>query len=163
MVATALSSAVNFAPSHGARVMDLAFRCLPPGATTITLAELGKHDIIEHDVSFSRDDAAFGDALHLSPEIWLRSKAILRNADAEAIRDEKLGDIITLKSLARAKHARMMASRAKHEKLGKPFSYGLILALVNYTEMASILMALGDKQKGVVRAEYVDIWFGEYP
>lgn len=111
MIATALSQAMNLYPKHGRAIMDMAFKALPPGATTISFAELGKHGIIEHEW---REDIVFGDPYPLSPTIWEPSKFYLHDTNTG-------GNVITPRSLARARHARILSSRAKHRENGMLF------------------------------------------
>ncbi|KAG9197011.1 hypothetical protein G6514_002537 [Epicoccum nigrum] len=88
-----------------------------PNATTINLKELTTHNILEHDASLSRQDAAFGPADAFNEKIWNETVAHF------------IGDTIDVEMAAKARTARTVAAAAKNAQftfpqLGSNFQYG---------------------------------------
>ncbi|KAI1488734.1 Chloroperoxidase [Biscogniauxia mediterranea] len=114
-----------------------------PNATTFSLDNLGRHNILEHDGSFSRPDFYFGDVYLFNETIFNETKAYWT------------GDMVDVQMAANARLARMRTSRETNptyslSELGSIFSAG---------EAAAYLLVLGDNTTAAVapkaRIEYL--------
>jgi len=118
------------------------------------LDHVDKHNFIEHDVSLTRDDFAFGNNSKYSPEIWKEVFDIYVEGCAEG--EEK---VTSYTSASKARYARVMSSKAKHEKEGKEFNYGIKELILSYGESALLLNVLG--KDGVAPLEWIRILIEE--
>ncbi|KAM0809651.1 putative Heme haloperoxidase family profile domain-containing protein [Seiridium cardinale] len=75
-------------------------------ASTIHLADLAAHGVIELDGSLSRNDFYFGDDLHFNPKIW---GTVARNLDLCNLRSDKY---VTTEVAAKARAARVADAKA---------------------------------------------------
>ncbi|KAF0683623.1 Aste57867_24329 [Aphanomyces stellatus] len=113
------------------------------GTQQATLADLGTHNVIEHDASLSRQDAAAGDAIHLDPE--LLAALIAHSSDGQYLTKEHL--------------AHYRAIREEHSKANNPdFKFDLKQQFVAYGEAALLLLALKDTT-GNIRIDWLKMVF----
>jgi hypothetical protein len=113
-------------------------------ASTFNLADLAKHDVLEHDGSLSRNDVYFGDNLHFNASIW--------NSVASWFTD----DVISIPTAARARNARMKAASEENPDFDIPLS----LATNSYFETALYLVTFGEKLVGNAPTCYIKALFG---
>lgn len=140
-------------------------------AHTFDLHTVGVHGAIEHDVSLSREDVAFGSNSDFSKDIFA---VVLRDYSNQGDPEEEgetessatTGKKTTTttsttnwRSATRVRYARVMASKAKHEQHDKTWTYGLREAVMSYGETALLLSLLG--KDGVAPIEWIRILFGE--
>lgn len=109
-----------------------------------------KHGHIEHDVSLSRDDFAFGDNHTFNQGIF---EAIM-NTYGDATET-------SFDTASKARWERLMACKKAHTDAGKPFVYGIKEFVFSYGETALFTSVLGDKKAGTCPIEYLRIFFGE--
>jgi len=118
-------------------------------AHNFDLNHVDKHGYIEHDVSLSRDDIAFGSNSAFNKEVFA---PLLERYQAS-------GETTSWKTASEVRFARVKASQAQHEAEGKPFGYGLKESILSYGESALYLNLLA--KDGVAPVEWVRIFFGE--
>ena len=129
-------------------------------AHSFDLNHLDKHNYIEHDVSLSRGDAAFGDPSKFDQTIW--SSVINAYEAAAKPGTDVNGNQVPMTSWAtgcHARYSRLMASKQKHEAAGKTFTYGLGQAVASYGETSLALNLLG--KDGVAPVQWLRIFFGK--
>ncbi|PVH92512.1 Cloroperoxidase [Periconia macrospinosa] len=124
-------------------------------AHTFDLNHVSKHNYIEHDGSLSRDDASFGDAEKFSPEAFNDVLETYRKANPGKSDDEIMTNWATA---GHARWARILASKAKHEKAQATWIYGIKEAIMSYGETSLYLNLLG--KDGVAPLQWVKIFFG---
>jgi hypothetical protein len=110
------------------------------------LNHLGKHGVIEHDASLTRDDIAFGDNHTFNPDIW---KSVLGTYG-----DSKETNFALA---SEARYNRVIACKKAHEAANKEFIYGIKEALISYGETAILMCLLGDPKDGKIPVEYLKI------
>ncbi|KAI5920365.1 Chloroperoxidase [Camillea tinctor] len=140
----ALGSALNIDSELSIFLHEQAITTNPtPNATTFSLDDLGRHDILEHDGSFSRPDFYFGNVLLFNETIFNETRAYWT------------GDMVDVQMAANSRLARMRTSRETNptftlSELGEAFSAG---------EAAAYLIVLGDDATAAVapkaRVEYL--------
>lgn len=156
MAVSALTSAVNLG-SNIATVFAVGGVASNPdhSAHSFDLNHVDKHNFIEHDVSLSRGDIAFGSNSDYSPEEF----KIIFDMYSEAHADGPKGTT-TYESASKARYARVVASKEKHERAGKEFHYGIKELILSYGETALFLNVLG--KDGIAPLEWVKVLFGIY-
>ncbi|KAI1633809.1 Chloroperoxidase [Biscogniauxia mediterranea] len=140
----ALGSALNIDSELSSLLHRQAIKTNPtPNATTFSLNDLGRHDILEHDGSFSRPDFYFGNVYLFNETIFNETRAYWT------------GDMVDVQMAANSRLARMRTSRETNptfslSELGSVFSAG---------EAAAYLLVLGDNTTAAVapkaRVEYL--------
>lgn len=146
MTTTALDSALNIPPQFGAFLHQAAVRTNPNGNATNTfnLDHLGRHDILEHDASLSRQDTFFGDNLAFNQTIFNETRSHWQ-------------ETIDVPQAAAARLARVQTSNATNPsfgftKVGQAFSLG---------ESAAYIIVLGNTTSRTVERSRVEYLFGE--
>jgi hypothetical protein len=148
-VVHALGSALNISASLATFLFSEAITTAPqPNATTFTLEDLGRHNILEHDASLSRSDYFFNhDPYSFNASVFAETQSYWH------------GDTITLKMAAEARIGRLITSNTTNptyslSDLGSDFSVG---------ETAAYILLLGDDHgvSGTVRRELVEYFFGK--
>jgi len=119
---------------------------------TFDLDHLDRHGYIEHDVSLSRDDIAFGSNSVFSKERWEEVWKIYQEGAGAS-------GATNTKSASKARYARVQFQKARHAEAGKEFAYGLKEAVFSYAETSLFLNLLG--KDGVAPLEWVRILFEE--
>lgn len=154
MAVEAITSAVNLG-SNIATVFAVGGVASNPdhSAHSFDLNHVDKHNFIEHDVSLSRGDIAFGSNSDFSPEEFKKVFDIYCEAHVDGPKGTT-----TYASASKARHARSMASKEAHERAGKEFRYGIKEIILSYGETALFLNVLG--KDGVAPLEWVKVFFG---
>lgn len=119
-------------------------------AHTFDLNMVDKHGLIEHDVSLSRDDIAFGDNHTFNKEIF--------ETVMSTYGDSKETSFATA---SKARWDRLLASKKAHQDAGKPFIYGIKEFIFSYGETSLFTAVLGDKKAGTCPTDYLRIFFGK--
>ena len=120
--------------------------CGTSGSTSINLADLDKHNAIEHDASLTRNDVILGDNHSMQPALL------------QAVLDDASGDFVDVDSLAVSRARRGSESQAA----GSP-SLGLRSTLA-YGEAALLLSALGhlgNQTSAAIPKDALQQWIGE--
>jgi len=149
MLAKAVTNVYNVDPSFAKTLAESGFSGVAAkGAAFITLADLSKHDVIEHDASLVRNDAKQGDNHSVQPALV---KALLADAT---------GDFVTMTSIARTRSRREKESKAA----GSPALSAKSMTLA-YGEAALLLQTLGGNQPKLsgwnAPKQAVAEWLGE--
>ncbi|KAK8031272.1 Cloroperoxidase [Apiospora arundinis] len=127
----ALRDALNIDEELGQFLYDNAVTTNPtPNATAYSLADLSRHNVLEHDASFSRQDAHFGPPDKFNATIFAETQSYWH------------GPVINTTMAAQARQARIRTSNAtnpeyKLSPLGIGFSLG---------EAAAYIIILGERQ-----------------
>lgn len=152
---TALKSAVNLGSSTATVFAVGGVGANPDhSAHTFDLNHVDKHNFIEHDVSLTRGDIAFGSNCDFSPETW---KGVW---DIYCSEVPQGGDKVTsYESASKARYQRVLSSKAAHEKAGKEFHYGIKEVILSYGETALLLSVLG--KDGVAPLEWIRVLVGK--
>lgn len=121
------------------------------------LDHLNKHNFIEHDVSLSRDDAAFGDNHTFSKQ---KFDVFLKHSQSQSVENSSVSEpTTTWKIAAEARYMRVIESKTSHETAGKPWTYGIKEAITSYGETGLYLNVLG--KAGVAPVKWVKVFFGK--
>ncbi|KAL2062764.1 hypothetical protein VTL71DRAFT_5836 [Oculimacula yallundae] len=119
-------------------------------AHTFDLDHLNKHGVVEHDVSLSRNDVAFGDNHSFDKDVW---EGVLKSYGEREETD--------FESVSKARWERVLAAKKAHEDEGKKFEYGIKEFVLSYGESALFLGILGDPKDGKIPLEYLKVLFEE--
>ncbi|KAJ5906612.1 uncharacterized protein N7473_003528 [Penicillium subrubescens] len=114
-----------------------------PGATTFSLDDLSRHNIIEHDASLSRQDHYFGDDQNFNPVIF------------DQTRSHWKGLFINVHEAALARKARVETSNATNPE----FTLSKSALTLTYGESAVYIVTFGDRSAGTVRKSWVEYFF----
>ncbi|KAF4996556.1 hypothetical protein FGRMN_4440 [Fusarium graminum] len=114
-----------------------------PLARSFDLADLGRHNILEHDISISRSDAYFADPNPFNETVWNETLKYFTT------------DMITVEQVAKARMGRLATSKKTNpehslSKLADGFSWG---------EMASFFEIMADGTTGTVEKKFIEYWF----
>ncbi|RYP66388.1 hypothetical protein DL769_006050 [Monosporascus sp. CRB-8-3] len=114
-----------------------------PNATTFSLNDLVRHNILEHDASLSRVDFYFGNPQPFNQTVFAQTRSYWTTP------------IIDVQQAANARWARVETSNATNPNftlstLGERFSYG---------ESAAYIVILGNKITGTVPRDWVEYLF----
>ena len=152
MAVEALTTAFHF-DSHIANIFSsVAVRANPDhDAHSFDLDHLARHGYIEHDVSLSRGDMAFGSNSEFDKDLF---DEVIQGLYARS------GDMTNWKSACEVRYERIRASRARHAKEGKGWLFGVKEAITSYGETALYLSLLG--KDGVAPTKWVQILFGRF-
>ncbi|KAK1058667.1 ccr4 associated factor [Friedmanniomyces endolithicus] len=158
MANEALTKALHL-DSHIANVFAAGAVAANPdhSAHNFDLHHVDKHGYIEHDVSLSRDDIAFGNNHTFSKAVF---EPLLETYKASATQQGSNDAVNTSwKTASEVRYARVKASKAKHDAEGGEWTYGLKESILSYGESALYLNLLG--KDGVAPLEWVRILFEE--
>lgn len=157
MAVEALAKAYHIDPKLGGIFAAGAVAANPDRtAHTFDLNHVDKHGYIEHDVSLSRGDAAFGDNSSFSKELF---NEYFQTLHANATSSTAGSDGKTnWKAVSQARFARVIESKNMHEAAGKQWNYGIKEAVASYGETALYTSLLG--KEGVVPLDWIKIFFG---
>jgi hypothetical protein len=137
----------SFDPNALSDVIDQALSTSTTGnSSTFNLADVVKHNVIEHDGSLSRDDLAHnGNDLNFDADIWAQVVAHFAN------------DTISIETAARARADRIANAQSTNPDYSQPNGDTASLA-----ETSFYLMLLGDRVSGNPPTAWVKIFFGEF-
>ncbi|KAJ4356150.1 uncharacterized protein N0V89_004180 [Didymosphaeria variabile] len=139
-----LTGGLNFNTSLAELMWEQAIIANPePNATFFTLDQLNVHNVLEHDASLSRTDAAFGSNHIFNETIFNTSRAFWTE------------DTVTANMLANSKLYRQIESRAfnpdyKFTATTEQFSLG---------EVAAPIIVFGDTEKFTVPKNFIEYFF----
>ncbi|KAK8055191.1 Cloroperoxidase [Apiospora rasikravindrae] len=114
-----------------------------PNATTFSLSDLTRHNILEHDGSLSRQDAHFARADLLDPTIWAETQSHFPDP------------VVSLAQAARARQARIDASN----RTNPDFALSDVLRTNSLLETAIYLIAFGDREAATIPKETLVYFF----
>lgn len=145
MTTFALDTALNIPPQFGTFLHRAAVRTNPNGNATNTfnLDHLGRHNILEHDASLSRQDAFFGNNLLFNETVFNQTRSHWQ-------------ETINVQQAAAARFARVQTSNTTNPtfgltKVGQQFSLG---------ESAAYIIVLGNATSRTVNRTVVEYLFG---
>ena len=122
MAVKAMTDAINFDADVAKIFASAALTTNPDAhAHSFDLNHVSKHGLIEHDVSLTRDDIAFGDNHTFNPDIW---KSVLGTYG-----DSKETNFALA---SEARYKRVIACKKAHEAANKEFTYGIKEAILSY-------------------------------
>ncbi|KAK8115390.1 Cloroperoxidase [Apiospora kogelbergensis] len=140
---------LNLEPELAGYLFDFGVLTNPElNATTFTLQHLGNHNILEHDASFSRRDAYFG-----------QDPSFFDAATFAETRSYWHSPIIDVNTMARARVERLKTSIS-----GNPeYSMSKIGTRISLDGSVAILLMFGDGETLRAPKEFVTYFFGEWP
>ncbi|TVY82939.1 putative sterigmatocystin biosynthesis peroxidase, partial [Lachnellula suecica] len=148
---TAITTSTNLSSAIANVFASVALTANPDhSAHSFDLDHVNKHGLIEHDVSLSRDDVAFGDNHSFDRAVWDGVMASYGEAT-----ETNFGSVST------ARYERVVACKKAHEEAGKGFEYGIKEFVLSYGESALFLGILGDPKDGKIPLEYLRVLFEE--
>ncbi|KAF2430733.1 Cloroperoxidase [Tothia fuscella] len=148
MAIKAICQSINFNPTLASVFATGGVAANPDHSThTFDLNHVNKHNWIEHDVSLSRQDIAFGSNSEFNKEKF--ETFIKGFGDVEAT---------TFESASKVRYERVRESKEQHEQEGKEWTYGVKEVTMSYGETALYLNLLG--HDGVAPLEWVRVLFG---
>lgn len=146
VTSAALDTALNIPPAFGSLLHKAAVRTNPTGnvTNTFSLDDLGRHNILEHDASLSRQDAFFGDNLAFNQTVFDETRSHWQ-------------ETIDVQQAATARLSRVNTSNATNPtfgftKVGMQFSVG---------ESAAYIIVLGNTTSRTVNRTVVEYLFGK--
>jgi hypothetical protein len=152
MAVDALVKSVNLDSGIANMFASVAITANPDHSShTFDLNQVNKHGLIEHDVSLSRDDIAFGDNHTFNREIWEEMMKSYGN-DTET----------SFASVSRARYARVIACKTAHAEAKKDLQYGIKEFVLSYGESALFLGILGSPDEGKIPLEYLRVLFRKF-
>lgn len=154
MAVAALTTSINLDSEIANIFAAVAVTANPDHSShSFNLDQIDKHGLIEHDVSLSRNDIAFGDNHTFNKEIW---KVVFETYVG-------IGETETsFASVSKARYERMVKSREAHKAAGKQFGYGIKEFVLSYGESALFLGIMGSPKEGKIPLEYLKVLFGEF-
>lgn len=144
MTTFALDAALNIPPQFGALLHTAAVRTNPTGnvTNTFSLDNLGRHNILEHDASLSRQDAFFGNNLVFNQTVFNETRSHWQ-------------ETIDVPQAATARLSRIQTSNTTNPtfgftRIGQQFSVG---------ESAAYIIVLGNKTTRTANRTVVEYLF----
>lgn len=145
-VVRGLGEGINFDATLAGIMWEQAIIANPsPNATFFTLEQLNVHNVLEHDASLSRSDAAGGNNHVFNQTVFDTSKAWWT---------EKT---VTAKHLAHSKVFRQLVSRAENEN----YTFTASTEEFSLGEVAAPIIVFGDTNTGTVERDLVVYFFGK--
>ncbi|KAG9856300.1 Cloroperoxidase, partial [Aureobasidium melanogenum] len=139
-----LREALNFDAALASLMWEQAIIANPePNATFLTLQQLNRHNVLEHDASLSRMDAYYGNNHIFNPEVFATTTRYWTN------------ETLTAKMLANSKLARMIESRA----FNPTYSFTDTNEQFSLGEVAAPVIAFGDVAAVTVNRDLVMYFF----
>ncbi|KAI4933280.1 hypothetical protein J4E85_003685 [Alternaria conjuncta] len=134
-VVKGLKDGLNFNASLGALMWQQAVIANPePNATFFTLEQLNVHNVLEHDASLTRTDAAFGNNHVFNETVYNVSKQWWTE------------EVVTAKMLANSKIFRQLESRATNPN----YTFTASTEEFSLGEVAAPIIAFGSLDEGTV-------------
>jgi hypothetical protein len=139
-----LTGGLNFNASLAELMWEQAIIANPePNATFFTLEQLNVHNVLEHDASLSRTDAAFG-SNHIFNETVFNTSRVYWTAD-----------VVTAEMMANAKLFRQIESRAYNPD----YTFSNTTEAFSLGEMAAPIIAFGDIYEFTVPKNLMEYFF----
>ncbi|KAI4937562.1 uncharacterized protein J4E92_002293 [Alternaria infectoria] len=146
-VVKGLKDGLNFNASLGALMWQQAIIANPePNATFFTLEQLNVHNVLEHDASLTRTDAAFGNNHVFNETVYNVSKQWWTE------------EVVTAKMLANSKIFRQLESRATNPN----YTFTASTEEFSLGEVAAPIIAFGSLEEGTVNRTLMEYFFGEF-
>ncbi|KAK8113943.1 Chloroperoxidase [Apiospora kogelbergensis] len=140
----ALMEALNAEPELAGIFFAQAITTNPkPNATTFSLSDVTRHNILEHDGSLSRQDAHYGRIDILNPTVFAETLSYFPDP------------VIELKQAAHARRARIVASNRTNPE----FAWSDATERNSVLETAIYLIAFGDREAGSVSKKALVYFF----
>lgn len=148
----ALTRSINLDSSIANLFASVAITANPDHSShSFDLDQVDKHGLIEHDVSLSRNDVAFGDNHTFNKEIWEESiKVYGENTET------------SFATVSQARYDRVIACKKAHAEAKKDFQYGIKEFIFSYGESALFLGILGSPDEGKIPLEYLKVLFRKF-
>lgn len=145
-VVKGLGEGLNFDATLAGIMWEQAIVANPSSnATFFTLEQLNVHNVLEHDASLSRADAALGNNHVFNQTVFDSSKAWWTN------------EMVTAEQLAHSKIYRQLVSRAENED----YTFTASTEEFSLGEVAAPIIAFGDTDAGTVRRDLMVDFFGK--
>jgi hypothetical protein len=143
-LADGMLSGFNIENADALLLFTQAIRTSPkyPLTRTFDLADLGRHNILEHDISLSRSDAFFADPNPFNETVWAESLAYFDT------------DLITIDQVAKARMGRLATSK----KTNPEHSLSALADGFSWGEMASFFEIMADGTTGTVEKKFIEYW-----
>jgi hypothetical protein len=142
----ALGTALNFNESLATVMWEQAiFVNSEPNATCFTLDQLNPHNVLEHDASMSRLDAAFGNNHVFNQEVFDTTKQFWVNETLDA------------NQLANGKVYRQLISRSTNPN----YRFTATIDQFSVGEVAAPLIVFGDHETATVKRELIVYMIGK--
>jgi hypothetical protein len=152
MAVTALTSSLNLSPAIASIFASGAVATNPDhSAHSFDLDHVGKHGLIEHDVSLTRNDFALGDNHSFDKDVW---EAVVESYGEETE--------TSFESVSKARYGRLLACKKAHVEAGKVLTYGIKEFVLSYGESALFLGMLGGPKEGKIPLEYLKVLFRKW-
>ncbi|OJJ52387.1 hypothetical protein ASPSYDRAFT_189715 [Aspergillus sydowii CBS 593.65] len=141
----AMLEGFNIEHSDAELLFTQAIRTSPDWPLTLSfdLADLGRHGILEHDISLSRSDAYFADPNPFNETVWAETESYFTTP------------MITVDQLAKARMGRLATSK----KTNPEFELSWLADGFSWGECASFFEIMADGTTGTVDKKYIDYWF----
>lgn len=140
----ALGGGLNFAKDLAEIMFEQAVIANPePNATFFTLDQLNVHNVLEHDASLSRTDAAFGNNHIFNETVFNTSRAFWT------------ADVVTAEMLANSKVFRQVESRATNPD----YRFTNVTENFSLGEVAAPIIAFGDINAMTVPKNLMEFFF----
>lgn len=141
---TALGNALNIDKEFATALYQNGISANPDAnATTFSLSDLTRHNVVEHDASLSRQDFYFGNDHTFNKEIF------------EETRSHWVGSVIDVQTAANARQARVKTSKATNPTFDIPEA----ILTSSYGESAFPIVVMGNKAAGTVQKNWVEYLF----
>jgi hypothetical protein len=141
-----LKDGLNFNSSLAELMWSQALVVNPsPNATLFTLDQLNAHNVLEHDASLTRQDAAFGNNHAFNESVFRSSQRWWT------------GEKVTVQMLANSKIARQVESRAFNPK----YTFTAKTEEFSLGEVAAPIIVFGDMDEGTVERGLMEYFFGK--
>ncbi|KAH6642311.1 putative sterigmatocystin biosynthesis peroxidase stcC [Boeremia exigua] len=142
-----LGDGLNFDSQLAGLMWDQAIFANPePNATFFTLEHLNVHNVLEHDASLSRTDAAFGNNHVFNQTVFDTSKMWWT------------AETVSAKQLANSKIYRQLVSRSENDN----YTFSATTEEFSLGEVAAPIIAFGDVTVGTVPRELIVYFFGKF-
>jgi hypothetical protein len=146
-VVKGLKDGINFNTSLGALMWQQAIIANPePNATFFTLEQLNVHNVLEHDASLSRADAALGNNHLFNETVYNGSKQWWTE------------EVVTAKMLANSKIFRQLESRATNPN----YTFTETTEQFSLGEVIAPIVAFGSFEDATVNRTLMQYFFGEF-
>ncbi|KAK9422061.1 putative Heme haloperoxidase family profile domain-containing protein [Seiridium unicorne] len=141
----AMLDGFNIANSDAEGLFPQAIRTSPdyPNTDSFDLDNLGRHDILEHDISLSRSDAYWASPDPFNETVWAQTTTYFTT------------DFITIQQLADARMGRLATSQATNPN----FTFSGLADGFSWGECASFFEIMADGTTGTVNKTFIDYWF----
>ncbi|KAI9375899.1 Chloroperoxidase [Aspergillus egyptiacus] len=141
----AMMEGFHIANSDARLLFFPALRTSPryPWTTSFDLSDLGREQILEHDISLSRSDAYFADPNPFNETVWSETASYFTTP------------MITIQQVADARMGRLATSQQTNPE----HSLSLLADAFSWGECASFFEIMADGTTGTVAREYIEYWF----